>query len=338
MQQGAGFMESFGAFSIEMYDNEDNQYNLTKKEGQEAEVTFPTEVLLPNREKLPETVPLLYYDEKQGEWKREGEAVLDRKRNVYVAKVKHFSAINLDLEKVDPACVRVVDNASDATNAPYSVEVTIPPTGGGTPRTGTNAITAADLCTDPGLENQFALTRLPQNTEVSIVFFNPAGPIPLATYVVKTPATNAALADRTKPACAEMTTLCGTSIIDFDTTPVGSQEVLVAGCKRPGSNDIVVSIAVNKAVVVGGLPASAQLRITVFTSDTDSCGVDAGDFIALPTAVFVQTTLGNFEVSQYVIPNAALCDTDPAVAIKVAVMNSGTLISNDAIVATTCDF
>jgi hypothetical protein len=336
MQQGTGYMESFGAFSIEMYDKDDNEYKLSEKEGHEAEVTFPTDVLLPNREKLPDSVPLLYYDEKQGEWKREGEAILDRKRNLYVAKVKHFSAINLDLEKDDPACVRVADNGSDATNPTYTVEVTIPPTGGGTPRVGTNTIQAADLCTDPGVERQFALTRLPQNTDVSIVFFN-AGPIPLATYVVKTGATNAALADRTRPTCVEMPTLCGTSIIDFNTTPVGSQEVLVAGCKRPGTNDIVVSIAVNKAVAPAGLPASAQLRITVFASDTESCGENAADFITLPAPVFVHDTPGGFQVSQYVIPNSELCDTNPPVAIKVAIMNPG-LVSNDAIVASTCDF
>jgi hypothetical protein len=251
--------------------------------------------------------------------------------------IELLSSIDMDLEKTNPACVRVADNASDLVAPPYKVEVTIPATDGGNPRVASATVQAADLCTGEGIDRNFALSRLPQNTDVSIVFFKTPGPIPLAAYVVHTGSYNEALVDRLRPACNELSALCGTNIIDFNTTPVGSQEVLVAGCKRSGTNDILVSIAVNKSVVPTGLPTTAQLRLTVFASDIETCGEGASDFIALPTPIFVHDTPGNFQVSQYVISNSALCDTNPAIAIKVAVMNPG-LVSNDAIVATTCDF
>lgn len=327
---GTGFMESFGAFNIELYDEKDNSYNLNQKERAQAEVVFPTEVLFPDRKDFPKSVPILYYDEQYGIWKSEQEmAYYDAERKAYVGKVKHFSAINLDLEKDDPACVRILDNDTDGTNPPYIVEVTVP--GGGTPRASSRTVNTSDLCVDPGgpVDRNYGLTRLPNNTFASIVFFN-AGPVPLATYVVNTGAAHTELVDPARPACSELATLCGTSIVNFNTTPVGSQTILVAGCAKNAANDLRVSVAVNLNVETGGLPAGSQLRIII--SDADNCN----STIALPAPVFTHNTAGNFQITQYDIAGSSLCGNG---TIQVEVLGSGGgLISNTALVAATCAF
>ncbi len=122
-------MQSYGAGSVEITGPSGAHYNL--KPGTTAEVTIPVdrsqlEVGAP----LPPTIPILFYNEKQGVWQEEGSATLvggDR----YVATVKHFSNINCDTLKTDQACVRVL---SPTLPASYDMEVTVPQNGGAAPK------------------------------------------------------------------------------------------------------------------------------------------------------------------------------------------------------------
>jgi hypothetical protein len=336
-----GLMESFGAFSIEMYDKKGNAFNLDQKEGKEAEVIFPTNVVSMNQKKLPESVPLLYYDEAFGLWRSEGKALLDKKRMVYIAKVKHFSAVNLDLEKDNPACLRVldVDNASENTdiNPPYNVEVTIPPSSvSASPRVSGNTISS--LCSDPGgpVDRNFALTRLPAETEVSIVFLSSTTSVPLATYVAKSGIAHPIeLSDRTRPGCAEMQALCGTNIVPFKSDDgLGGGEILVAACKK-SPTEIIVSVAVNLGSSLTEIPPGARFRITRADGDlAPTCGTAVGEMIAVSGLTkLLDKTSTHFRVYQFAVPSSALCSSGTALSTeKITVMSGAatpTVLSNE---------
>ncbi len=244
-QQRVGFMESYGAFSLEIYDGEKN-FNLNNKEKKSAQVTFPVVRSIKEGDQLPESIPVVYYDEVNGVWKKETEARLDRKLNAYVAEVFHFSAINLDLEKTNTSCLSFIDpseGATDAFVAPYQVEVTAPPTSpGGMPRVSSRTVNTIDFCAG----NQFALTRLPADTEVSITFF--ATTQPKGIYVFKTGAVNTVLQDPTRPGCAELG-LCGTSKpIQTNDFVQPSPEIYIAACKNIATGNLTVSIATAPSV------------------------------------------------------------------------------------------
>jgi len=323
-----GLMESFGAFSIELYDDKGNNFNLNEKEGKEAEVVFPANVVIRDPKGLPESIPLLYYDEKKGKWRKEGSATLDIQRMAYVAKVKHFSAINLDLEKNNPACLRIRDvegtSETPPNEAPYDVEVTIPASvSSASPRVSRRTINPADLCTNAGFERQFALTRLPEATDVSIVFFRTPGPIPVATYVTTTGTAHPAeLSDPNRPDCTEMSTLCGTKIISLDAdNGTGGEEILLAGCKLMPSGNVVVSVAINNA---SGAGLGTAFKFTRLDGDTEVCTNN----VPIPATPVFQHNSGTFTVYRYEIPSGSICPGSPDV-YKISMLNGSAPISNE---------
>lgn len=247
-QNRVGFMESYGAFSLEIYDGEKN-FNLNKDQKKSAHVTFPVVGSAKGKD-IPETIPVVYYDEVHGVWKKETEARLNRELHVYEAEVFHFSAINLDLEKTSTSCLAFLDpseGASDAFVAPYRVEVTAPPTMvGGMPRVSSRTVNVSDFCTSPA--NQFALTRLPADTEVSIVYFDNTTTQPKGVYVFKTGAANTTLQDPAHPDCTELG-LCGTvKPIQTNDFVQPSPEIYIAACKNTVSGNLIVSIATAPSV------------------------------------------------------------------------------------------
>jgi hypothetical protein len=120
-------MESFGAGSVEI-GTATQRYNL--KPGAIAMVTIPVDVTqLSGGATLQPTIPILVYDEQKGVWHSEGEATLTGSgaASAYIAKVKHFSAINSDIFKSTPSCVAVeVDSSLDSLR-PFNVEVVMQP-------------------------------------------------------------------------------------------------------------------------------------------------------------------------------------------------------------------
>jgi K319L-like, PKD domain len=118
------WMESYGAGAIDVTAG-GTPYNLAP--GAQAEVTIPIDrAQLAAPTTPPTTIPLLFYDEKNGVWREEGKAT--RSGNTYVASVSHFSSINVDLEKSTPSCVRF-----DATVMPttFDLQFTVPLSSGG---------------------------------------------------------------------------------------------------------------------------------------------------------------------------------------------------------------
>jgi len=126
-------MESFGAGSIEITGG-GKRFNLAP--GMLATMRIPVDpAQLAAGGALPNAIPILFYDEKDGVWREEGTATLTGTGNAraYVAKVKHFSTINADTLKQDQACVRVL-SPQPGMPPSYNLEVTIPQPNGNAPK------------------------------------------------------------------------------------------------------------------------------------------------------------------------------------------------------------
>ena len=312
--QQRGFMESFGAFSIELYDDE-NTYNLNEKSS--ATVTFPLHVLGKDTTDIPRSVPLLYYDEVNGEWKKEGEALYHPDKRAYIGNVTHFSAINLDLEKFNTACLRFKDQPGDGVDpdmanpmtAAYRVEVTAPPTvAGGSPRVSSRDVTWADMdCASPD-DRQFALTRLPSETEVSIVFFNTAAtPIPHAVYVFKTGPTDTSLNDPSLFTCADLSK-CGNFHL-FDKTEFPVPEFYIASCRDAVSGFIIVSLAIGPPANLTFNPADYNIKISRGNGGPVVC--EQTYPLTMP-AIDISPPGSQVKLLQYKIAVAGLCNSGTA--------------------------
>jgi cytochrome c5 len=120
-------METFGAGSIEIGAGNE-RFNL--KPGMTATVTIPVDATqLAGNATLSPTIPFLYYDEQNGVWRQDGDAILTGSgaNAAYVMTVKHFSTMNADILKSGQSCIAVeVDPLANFT-LPFNVEVTMPP-------------------------------------------------------------------------------------------------------------------------------------------------------------------------------------------------------------------
>lgn len=98
------WMQSYGAGTVNIQSG-GKAFQL--KKGAPAELTIPVDpTQLKMKGKIPPTMPLLAYDEKNGEWRLRGEAKLNKEGNAYIAQVDHFTPFNTDLIKTDQACIR----------------------------------------------------------------------------------------------------------------------------------------------------------------------------------------------------------------------------------------
>ncbi|MDJ0631155.1 MAG: hypothetical protein QNJ44_23065 [Rhodobacter sp.] len=152
----AGYMESFGAATVNISDTAGNKVNLAP--GQTAELTIPVPPHNLAMGAPPAQIPLLYYSPADGVWRQDGTADLDPTGTRYVAKVSHFSAVNTDLVKQNQACIRMY--TADITGA-FDVEVIAPLGAGSAPGIRHRTV--------PNTQPLNALYNLPSNTWVTIV-------------------------------------------------------------------------------------------------------------------------------------------------------------------------
>ena len=89
-------LSTFGMLQVELEAEDGSPLNL--QENQTAELSFPVPAEL--LDKAPESIPLWSYDEENGYWLEEGEALLTGSN--YVGLVSHFSTWNVD-SKVEDA-------------------------------------------------------------------------------------------------------------------------------------------------------------------------------------------------------------------------------------------
>ena len=170
-----GTMESYGAAFVEVRDGA-TEYNLAP--GASAELVIPVaQAQLATGAPLDPEIPIFHYDEGVGTWHRTGDATLDGQR--YVASVAHFSAINADVEKADPACIHVRTSDADAMPDRFVLEVTVPadPGSGAAARTFSAAIDAAR-------DDDHVVYNLPVDRNIVLVPYDPVSEVPFGTFVV----------------------------------------------------------------------------------------------------------------------------------------------------------
>lgn len=106
-ESGSGVMVSMGAVAIELY-SEKEYFNLDPKSPSQLSLPVESAMLKFNKD-IPETIPVLYYDEKEGVWRQEKQQVgrYNRKNQSYETELHHLSAINMDYKMPDPTCFRL---------------------------------------------------------------------------------------------------------------------------------------------------------------------------------------------------------------------------------------
>ena len=165
-----GYMVTYGAGTIN-FTSKGKTYQL--KKGAYATVEIPINpAQLKQGRKLEPEIPFLLYDEKEGVWTMAGKASLNEKKNAYIAKVYHFSTMNMDLVKTNQACLRIDSRDIDID---YTLEVTVP---GEQPRT---------FEVDNTPEKLHVIYNLPSNTDISLRAFQAGGmlgPVPITDTIV----------------------------------------------------------------------------------------------------------------------------------------------------------
>ncbi|MGB0385606.1 MAG: SdrD B-like domain-containing protein [Ardenticatenaceae bacterium] len=152
-------LESAGVFYAHFMDEEGNEYNLAP--GTQADVSIP----LDSSAQWPNVIPLWSYDETDGLWKEEGQATQTNGR--FAGSVSHFSYWNFDVEKRDPACIKLtVDPEFLASNSPIQIKAVL------------LSPTRVRYLNISQLTN--VLINLPANTDVEF-YMPPSSPTPFAT-------------------------------------------------------------------------------------------------------------------------------------------------------------
>ncbi|HEX5706771.1 MAG TPA: carboxypeptidase-like regulatory domain-containing protein [Pyrinomonadaceae bacterium] len=168
-------MESYGAVSIDI---RSGTSPLNLRPGTTARLTLPVDpAQLAAGGSPPATIPLLFYDERAGVWRQEGNATLSG--NAYVANLRHFSTINVDLIKTNQACVRII---SEELPENYDLEYTIPsPSGGGA------APIVQRVAIDNDAPQEHVIYNLPTNTNIVLVpIRQDNNDTPIGVFVVNT--------------------------------------------------------------------------------------------------------------------------------------------------------
>ena len=169
-------MESYGAAFVDVRAGA-TEYNLAS--GSVAEINIPVaQAQLAIGAPIDPIIPIFHYDEDRGVWNKTGQAELTP--NGFTTKVAHFSAINADVEKQQPACIHIeTDTSNGIIPDQFQLEYTIvsAPGSGAAPIVRTGSIDAAS-------SDDHVIYNLPENRDVVIVPFDPATDTPYATFVV----------------------------------------------------------------------------------------------------------------------------------------------------------
>ncbi|MBW2182582.1 MAG: hypothetical protein JRF49_01770 [Deltaproteobacteria bacterium] len=164
-KEGTRWMQSYGAGTVNIQSGE-KSFQL--KKNAYAKLTIPVDpTQLKMKGKIPPTMPLLLYDDKNGEWTLKGKAKLNKEGTAYIARVNHLSAYNTDLIKTDQACIRFIgDNliSTDGTSGKYKLSAIIP--------MGTAAPVVRSWDITPSTESDphlHTIVNLPSNTWITLI-------------------------------------------------------------------------------------------------------------------------------------------------------------------------
>jgi hypothetical protein len=173
-------MESYGAGTVEVVSG-NRRYNL--KPGATAEFGIPVDPLQRQASLAPSArIPILFYDEKTGFWREEGSATLNGSN--YIARIKHFSAINADHTKTAQSCVAIDSSAIPGVT---KLEYTLPPLSAGA------APINRTYTFESGAGTEHVLYNLPSGVNITLIpiingvtVTGDPGEVPAGVFVVNT--------------------------------------------------------------------------------------------------------------------------------------------------------
>jgi hypothetical protein len=117
-------LTSFGAIEVNLRGPGGEKYNIAP--GMPADLSYP--VHASQQASAPPTLPIWYYNEDSGLWEEDGTASLVAlpAGPAYQGKAKHFSAINVDLQKKDATCLKIVVDNTKLPTLPIKIRLTVP--------------------------------------------------------------------------------------------------------------------------------------------------------------------------------------------------------------------
>ncbi|XIA62100.1 carboxypeptidase-like regulatory domain-containing protein [Bradyrhizobium sp. TZ2] len=179
-------MESFGAGSVEIGAGT-SRYQLRR--GATATVTIPVDITqIAGGAHLDTKIPFLYYDERQGIWRQDGDATLTGSgvSAAYVKTVTRFSAMNADILKSGQSCVAVEVDPAAGFSLPFDAEVVMQPS-----VVNPNVIQVRTLTVDTTRTN--VIYNLPNNSDIvltpiiqGVLPDGSTGNVPAGVFVVNT--------------------------------------------------------------------------------------------------------------------------------------------------------
>jgi hypothetical protein len=112
-------LTSFGAIEVNLRGPAGEKYNIAP--GMPADLKY--EVHSSQLASAPPTIALWYYNEDRGLWEEDGTATLSG--STYLGQAKHFSAINVDLQKANATCLKLVVDET-APPLPFKIRLSVP--------------------------------------------------------------------------------------------------------------------------------------------------------------------------------------------------------------------
>ena len=119
------FLVTYGAVFIEIRDSANNKFNLAA--GKTATVDIPIQSPLQNDPGATPTIATWTFDVPSGNW-IQLPGIGTRVGNVYRLTVSHFSTKNADIQKANPACVRVLLGSGVPTTLKAFINLELTPT------------------------------------------------------------------------------------------------------------------------------------------------------------------------------------------------------------------
>jgi len=163
------WMQSYGAGGINI---RSGGKTMQLKKGQTAKLTIPVDPnQLRQKGKIPETIPLLLFNEDTAEWLPRGEAKLDKNGKFYHVVIDHFSEFNTDLIKTDQACLRFSGESlisADGTAGEFELDAIIP-LGSAAPVVRNWHISASDDPLHADDPNLHVIVNLPSDTWITLI-------------------------------------------------------------------------------------------------------------------------------------------------------------------------
>jgi tyrosinase len=169
-----GLLVSYGAVFVQFTDPAGTTvYQL--RNGQRGQLSLPVVPSMAAHAPANASARFWYYDERDGYWKRTGEAAFDAVAGAYRGEVDHLSVLNTDIAKFDAACLKVT---LDPTIDP-GLRLRLRYHSGGTPFGQTPTFVMDDTVN--------AAYRLPANTNVLLELLDASDAV-LGDLVVEDPA------------------------------------------------------------------------------------------------------------------------------------------------------